>query len=103
VTVPDGGTGTAVVTMSFDYRTRGGGPFITTLGVKHSGAKVPVQPGHMALAPSSTLTATTVRSVVPDLAPGETYKFFVGVNSAFAARGHNSISTSKMVVTVDIR
>ena len=102
VSLPDGGDRSAVVTMSFAYRTHGDGPFITTLGVKHAGAKVAVQPSRLTLAPAPTTDTATVRALVPGLAPNETYKFFIGVNSVFGGPGGNAIRTHKVVVTIDV-
>lgn len=93
---------TAVIEVSFQYRTVGPGPFVVYVGVHQvSGARAVSQPGELSLAPAPDSTATTVRFLVPDLAAGPTYKAYVGVNSSTAG-GHNKIVTRKMLVTVEL-
>jgi hypothetical protein len=100
--VPGDAGATGVIEVSFQYRTVGSGPFVVSLGVRQvGGARVVSQPDQLTLAPAPDSGATTVRFLVPDLAAGQAYKAFVGVNSS-AAGGHNKVTTRKMLVTAEV-
>lgn len=99
---PEGAAGSAIIEASFQYRTHGAGPFQLSVGVKQvGGPRVTVRPDHLLLAPAPDGGATTVRFLVADLAGGQDYQAFLGVNSTPPAHGHNKISTRKVVLTVD--
>lgn len=110
--VPEDGERAAVVQVSFEYRTKGRGPFEISVGVGDptvdpgddgTGGDVTVRPQSLELAPAPRRTATTVRFLVPVLDAGELYEADVGVNSVFAgANGSNVIRTRKMLVTVEL-
>ena len=102
--VPGTDPRTGVAEVSFQYRTRGPGPFVITLGVREAGgARSTVRPDQLVLASAPDGASTTVRFLVPDLAGGATYRATVGVNSTSPDRGHtNKITTSKVLVTVDL-
>ena len=102
---------TAVVEVSFVYRTVGRGPFEMTVragdpdadpGDDGTGGQVAVRPRGFALAPVPRRTPMTVRFIVPALSSGQRYGLRVGVNSVFPDRGRNLIRTSKMLVTVEL-
>jgi len=93
---------TAVVELSFQYRTRGQGPFVVDLGVREvDGKRTVVRPEELTLAPAPEGSTTTVRFLVPHLASGRTYEAQIGVNSVFPAKGVNRIGTRKVVLTVE--
>ncbi len=110
--VPDVSDLMAVVEVSFEYRTKGTGPFRignsvgdpeADPGDDGTGGDVTVRPQEFELAPAPRPTTTTVRFVVPVLSAGQRYATEVGVNSVFARDNHdNIIRTRKMLVTVEL-
>lgn len=102
--VPEGATSTGVVEVSFQYRTKGKGPFVVHAGLEQvGGGDLVSRPDELALAPAPEPTSTTVRFLTPDIEGGHTYRVFVGVNSFFTSAGAgNHISTRRMVVTVEL-
>ena len=109
---PEDGDQTAVVEVSFVYRTKGSGPFNVGVGVSDptvdpgddgDAGDALIRPQQFELAPSPHQTATTVRFLVPELVAGTLYEASVGVNSVFpGGAGHNLIRTSKVLVTVEL-
>ncbi|WP_395658633.1 hypothetical protein [Nocardioides sp.] len=97
VAVPDG-TYDAVVTVSFDYRTRGPGPYETGLDLDRADAV----PDSHALPGAASSTPTTVRYLLADLEGGRTYAVAPAVNSTSPAHGTNRIATRHVLVTVDL-
>ena len=98
-------TQTGVVEVSFQYRTRGRGPFVVTFTVREVGGPgTTIRPGAFTIAPASKRAVTSVRFVVPQLSSGHTYEGEVGVNSVppDGGVGINKITTSKAVVTVEL-
>lgn len=103
LTVSGEAVSTGVVEVSFQYRTRGPGPFVVNLGVREvDGPRATVRPDELTLAPAVDGASTTVRFLVPALAGGSTYEVHLGVNSVFRGRGVNRVSTRKVLVTVEL-
>ena len=101
--VPEGPTKTAVIEVSFQYRTKGVGPFVVTGGIEQvGGGDLVSRPDELALAPAARPDSTTVRYLTRGVEGGHTYRVFVGVNSGFPARGVNRILTRRMLVTVEL-
>jgi len=96
VAVPEG-TYDAVVTVSFDYRTHGPGPFLADLDLP----RVATRPDSHPL-PAADGAPATVRFLVEDLAGGRTYDFAPVVNSTTRPFGGNRITTRRVLVTVDL-
>lgn len=110
--VPSDGDRSAVVEVTFEYRTKGRGPFVADVSVRDpdvdpgddgQGGRVAVRPEERALAPAPRRTTATVRFVVPSVAAGGVYATGFGVNSVFPGlRGRNEIRTRKVLVTVEL-
>lgn len=103
-TVPSGGTSyDAVVTLGLQYRTLGAGPFTVGVGIREVGeGRAEVDPGTLVLRRSAAATSTSVLFRARGLAPGATYEATPSVNSVFAGRGANLITTRKVLLLVDL-
>ncbi len=99
---PGDGTAAAVIEISFQYRTRGQGPFYLTFGVREvGGPPVTVRPTKFSLAPAAGRQTATVRFLAPDLESGQAYAASVGVNSVAVVGSVNRVDTRKVLMTVE--
>lgn len=94
---------TAVVEVSFRYRTRGDGPFTAGITLRGADDSRPlVRPSEVELGPAPDGDWTTLRFLAPAIDPGSSYRTYFEVNSVFAGRGSNVIKTAKVLVTVEL-
>jgi hypothetical protein len=101
VAVPPGAHD-AVVTVSFEYRTKGVGPFTASVYAPFDAPTFTARPSEVRLAPAAAPgTVTTARFGIRGLSGGRTYQFVFGVNSVFDD-GVNNIFTRRVVTTVDL-
>lgn len=101
--VADEGARTAVLEISFRYRTRGPGPFVIRAGLEQvGGPDLTSLPNELGLPPAPEGDTAAVRFLVRDVAAGQRYDAEVGVNSVFPGRGTNRITTRKMLLTVEL-
>ncbi|NYJ00437.1 hypothetical protein HNR19_001135 [Nocardioides thalensis] len=104
---PGEGDRAAVIEVSFQYRTKGEGPFVVSAGIGYedgteNGYDAVVRPGELRLAPAPDGASATVRFFAPSVAGDRTHETHVGVNSVFPGRGTNLVATRKMLVTIEL-